>query len=457
MEALAKQIARARRRLWLQQFLTTLSWSWFAGLLVAAIAVAAGKIWPPDTATFTWAGMWIAAGSLSGLLFALVWTMARAKSGLDAACEIDRRFGLKERVSTAMALSPAELNTDVGQAVLRDAELRVADVRVADKFGVTADRRAWLPLVPLAVALLVAFLVHGRVSETAVAASTTTAAAAQVKNSTKTLEKRLAEKREEAREKGLKDADELLKKVEDGTRKLAEQKQADPKQALLELNDLAKNLEQRREKLPSQDELKQHFNQLKDLEKGPADKFAQAMKNGDFKKAAAELKKLQDRLQNDKLNEDEKKQLAQQLDRMQQGLEKGAAAHQEALKKLQEQIAEQRQAGNDKEAERLQQKHDQLQKQSRQAQQMAQMGQKLAQAGQSLKQGDAKAASEALESLSQDVKSAQQASEEQAMLDEALDQLAEAKSSMGCKECQGGGCKACQGNGLKEGRPGPGL
>jgi hypothetical protein len=47
------------------------------------------------------------------------------------------------------------------------------------------------------------------------------------------------------------------------------------------------------------------------------------------------------------------------------------------------------------------------------------------------------------------------------MLDQALDELAEAKNSMDCKNCNGQGCEKCQGHGQgqakKQGKPGNGL
>lgn len=48
MQALQKQIRRARRRLILQSFTGKLAWCWFVTLLVAAVAIGAGKFWPMD-------------------------------------------------------------------------------------------------------------------------------------------------------------------------------------------------------------------------------------------------------------------------------------------------------------------------------------------------------------------------------------------------------------------------
>jgi hypothetical protein len=140
---------------------------------------------------------------------------------------------------------------------------------------------------------------------------------------------------------------------------------------------------------------------------------------------------------------------------MQQSLQKAAAAQKEARDDLARQIAEQRQAGHQKEAERLQQQLDELEQQRRQEEQMSSLAQKLGKAGECMKQGDAKGARQALDAVSEDLQAAQQSSEELAMLDDAMEQIGEAKASMNCKECQGAGCKACQGD--PHGPPGRGL
>lgn len=443
MEELIRHIQRARRRLLAQQFLATFVWTWFFGLVLASVAIAVEKCWPTSLSGVRWTAICLGAGSAAGVLAAAIRTALRPRSRHDAACEIDRRFALQERVSTAAALSPAELSTEVGQAVLHDALERVSRVRVQDEFGLEPVRRGWLPLAPALLGSMVALFVPARTIPQ-VSAATTAAAQEQVKNATQSLEKKLTEKRAEARQNGLQDADNLLKNVAEGMQQL-EQEKADPKQALVRLNDLAKDLQRRRDELLAGNKLQQHLQGLKDLAQGPADKFAQSLKTGDFRQAIAELHKLQERIADGKLNPEQRQKLAAQLDRIQKNLEKAAAAQQEVRRNLEQQIQEQHQAGNQQEAARLQQQLDQLQQQQRQEQQMAALAQKLCEAGNCLKQGDAKGANEALDEVRDGLKASQQAGEELAMLDEALEEISETKASMNCKQCQGAGCEACQG------------
>ncbi len=366
------------------------------------------------------------------------------RSRWDAAYEIDRRFGLKERVSTACGLTDDERATPAGQAVVDDACQQILKVRVADGFAMAPPRGKLWP-VPLAALAMLSTLWIKDTAREPVASAAPLAASTQVKNSAQSLEKRMAEKRAEARAKGLDEAGDLLTKIEQGTRKIAETEKADPKKALLELNDLSKDLQKRRDQLLAGDMLQKQLNQLKGLDGGPADKFAQDMKNGNFRQAAEELQKLQDKIANGQLDPQEKEKLAEQLEHMQQNLQKAADAHDQARQDLERQIAQQRQSGNAKEAERLQQQLDKVEQQAAQAEQMRQMSNKLCEAGKCLKAGDGKACNEQLTSLKSDLQDAQKEMDELAMCEETLEQISQAKSSMSCKQCEGQGCKECQG------------
>ena len=107
MDTLQRQIRRARRRLAFQRFLDRLGWCWFAALAAAVVLIAVDKFRPLGVEAWAWA-----AGALAvGLIAAAVWTLLVRGNSLEAAMEIDHRFGLKERVSSALALSPADRET----------------------------------------------------------------------------------------------------------------------------------------------------------------------------------------------------------------------------------------------------------------------------------------------------------------------------------------------------------
>src|SRR5947209_5904664 len=148
MDVLVKQVRRAQRRLILQQFLGLGVWCWFVALLLATLAIGVGKIWPLNVEGSMWAAGWIGGSILAGTLAALIGTFWRRSSRLDSALEIDRRFGLKERVSSSLALRREELESAAGRALVLDAVGRVSRINVTERFRLHLGRKALLPLAP---------------------------------------------------------------------------------------------------------------------------------------------------------------------------------------------------------------------------------------------------------------------------------------------------------------------
>jgi tetratricopeptide (TPR) repeat protein len=446
MEMLARQIRRAHRRMLLQAFIGRLAWCWSATLLLAILAIGAIKLWPP-TAESTWITVALSAAIGGGILAAALWTWLRRQSPLEAAVELDRRFGLKERVSSSVALDREQLASDVGQALVRDAQQRVGRLDVSHEFRLRLDRKALAPLAPALAAVLLVLFVNARAPE-AVATAVTTSET-QIKKSTQTLVKKLEERRKEAAEKGLKEADGTLKQIEDAVKSQPDKNVAERKQTLVKLNELVKDIEKKRQQMTSAADLKQQLNQLKNLQSGPAERLGQALKNVDFKMAMKELDKLKAKLSDDKLSPQEKQVLAKQLDQLQQALEKKTQAHQDAKKELEKQIDAERRAGNTAAADKLQQQLDKLAEKTPQMERLDKMAQQMKQAAESMNKGDSKQAADSLAQLSEQLEGMQKEMDEMAMLDSALEEMADCKNAMTCKECEGEGCAACQGQGEK--------
>ena len=143
------------------------------------------------------------------------------------------------------------------------------------------------------------------------ATETATAPPLEVEKSAEDLRQKLAERRKQAEDSGLKDASELLKKLEEGTQEL--QKQPDREKALAKVNDLARELEERRKQLGGGSEsLKRELEKVQDIANGPADELAKALSKGDFEKAAQALEKLQKQLSESKLDSTKKEDLTKQ-------------------------------------------------------------------------------------------------------------------------------------------------
>jgi len=447
MDELAKQVRRAHRRLALKRLVGVLGWCWFAALALALGLVIADKYFPLGLPAWGWA-----VGALgSGLLAATLWTALTMRRPLEAAIEIDRRFELKERVSSALAMSPEDLQTEAGQALLDDARHRVSRVDVPSKFAISPGRSILLPLAPGVLILLVAVLVSPAAVDPPAAEKTAKAGIEQPgKKPAESLRRQIQERRKQAEKQGLKNAELLFKKLEEGSRDLANDP-ADRKQQLLKLNDLTRQLHERREQLGGAEKVKQQLAQLNNMQDGPADRFAKALGKGDFKNAIEELKRLQEQLAQGKLNDEQREKLGRQMDEMKEKLQRLAQAHEAAKNDLQNRVNQARQSGQLAEADKLEQQLDKLLQQLPQMDRLKDLGEKLGQCSKCLREGQTKDAAGMLSDLQSDVNNLREQLDELEMLDGALDQLAETRDQMNCAQCGGKGCPACQGAGMGAG------
>ena len=116
-------------------------------------------------------------------------------------------------------MHPSDRETVAGQALIADTDARVRRIAVLEKFPVRPPRHLLLPLLP---ALLLAAVMIFRPPMTGNEAEATLAAATppplEVKKSADDLRQKLVERRKQAEKEGLKDATELLKRLEEGTK-----------------------------------------------------------------------------------------------------------------------------------------------------------------------------------------------------------------------------------------------
>lgn len=462
MEEIKRQVTKAQWRLNLERFLGIAAWSLFATLLAGAIGLAIPKFWviPVDSQVWLWS--WTGGSIGLGLLIAAVWTYCVRRTKVDAAIEIDRRFGLKERVSSSLTLTPDELSTEAGQALLHDAESRVETIDIPERFQVKPRPRLALPLIPAAAIVALLFLNNVSPENTSAASPAQVQIQKEIKKTQEELKKAVLEKKKEAEAKGLKDAEALFRQLQEAVDEQMKSKTpTDQKQAMIKLNDLAKELQNRRDKLGGAEKVKEQMNKLKDIEQGPADKTVKAMKDGDFGKAQEEMKKLQDKLAKGELSKEEREQLAKQLEQMQQKLGEMAEKHEQLKKELEEQIKEAEKAGDREKAGQLQQQLDKLKNNDAQMEKLQQMADKLGNAAEQAKKGNAKEAAQQLNELAQDLKEMQKDLENLEMVDEMMNEVAQAKNGL-CERCEGLGDEGFEGEGqgqgkMKGNRPGRGL
>ena len=381
MNEINKQVRLAKRRLVLGQFCRVLTWSLFAGLLLAAIGMLIPKIWylgflDGQRQFDAWIYSWILGGLSLSLLVSAFLTWSRRESSFQVAVEVDKRFGLKERLSSAISLDEPDAKTSAGKALIEDAVRRAETLDVRDQFQFNPTWRAFLPLIPAAILLVLLFVPNATEKEVG-ATEPDKMDRKQVELAIKEFQQKVREKREELTAKGLKDADENLKSLEKKFDQLLDDKNKDKKNTLVKLNDIKKQIEDRQKELGNSKDLKENLNKLKDVSSGPGKQLADAMSKGDMPQAQKAIKELADKLREGKLNDIEKKQLAKDLEGLAKELKKMVEQHQAEKKKLEEQIEKALQKGDLTKAAELQQKLEQKQQQDKQIQKMKQMAENL--------------------------------------------------------------------------------
>ncbi|MFO0903031.1 MAG: hypothetical protein U0939_08535 [Pirellulales bacterium] len=472
MNEIVRQVERARWRLNVELFLRYAPWCLFTALLVACTAIAIPKlVYVPAVATpqawQVWLWSWLGGGIAVGVLAALAASWRQRHGALDAAVEIDRRFGLRDRVASSLLLNDEERATQMGAALVEDAVQRVSVVEIPEQFQLRAKWTVALPMAPLLAALLLTFLANAAAPPSQTIASDDAAAKAkeQIRKSAEELKKKLAEQKQKAEEAGLADAEDLFKKLQRGVDELKAKDSPDRKQALVNLNDMARELQQRRDGLNSAEQMRKQLSQMKSFDKGPAEKFGKAMQQGDMKSAAQEMKQLQKQLQEGKLSDEQKQQLAKQLEQMKDQVQEAVNNQKQAMEELEKQIQQKQAAGETEAAAKLQEKLDAMKKQSQQLEKMQKMADKLNDAAQAMKAGDQQKAAESLSELSDQLQEMQSQLDQLETVDEMMNEIADAKSAMNCQQCNGEGCQQCQGKGgnqqgqqgSRQGRPGQGL
>jgi hypothetical protein len=329
-----KQIHRVHRRLLVQRFLDYLMWCWAGALGVSALwfilqPLVIGK--EPE-----WLRLAVAGSALGvGTILAAVLTWLHSPSSVEAALELDTRFGLKERVTTSCMLSSVQAEGPAGQALINDVEHRVAALDVSSQFPV---RLAWsTALLPTCAAVLALgtffFQPEWFARNTAAAKNTNKVVNAQeIQDQLDKLKKVSLPKRELdlPKDDKLKELeaewDKIVKKPLDPNDKEKvreriqevrdfQEKMKDRIQSLKDLADKNKDLKKNFEKLANIDPKGQKLDPpLKDLE--------DALQKGQMDKAIDLLDKLAKDLKANKLSPEEKKKLEAQLEELKNKLQR---------------------------------------------------------------------------------------------------------------------------------------
>ena len=466
MDEINQQVRIARRRLAMARFLKAFGWAVFAGLLLTLVGLAIPKIWHLDVLATqdhhdAWTLSWLVGGGLLGLLVACVLAWKGRESEVTAATEIDRRFGLKERLSSAIALSDSDRETEAAQALVADASDAASTIDVRDQFGFQPTWRLALPLIPLALLFLISFLPTA--TPDAAAAGAGNEDRAQIKTAIEEAKKKLTEKKRQLAAKGLQETKLDLDSLEKQFDQLLEEKSITKKDALVKLNDIKQQIAARKHELGSSKELKKSLNRLGNVGSGVTKKIADSMAKGDLKEAQKAMTELADKLRSGKLSDKQRKQLAKDLDALAKRLKEVAKNHEQEKQRLKEDIERAKKDGDLDKAAKLQQQLEQKQQQDQQQQRINKLAQKLQKCANCVKAGDGaqgkkgqqgqkqpgqegnqpgqaemKEAAESLEEMAEQLEQMQQELEEMENLED-LEQIAQ-QCQQGCNgDCEGDG------------------
>lgn len=459
MNTIQSKVRSARRRLMLAQFGRSACVLLFVAILVATIATTIPAFWDLGIDYQTWTRAWVVGSIAGALVLATVHAGITAPPVQRVAAEVDRRFGLRERISSAVNLKDDQQNTDFGMALQSDAAGRAEKLAIAEKFPINPSRLSWLPLAVVPVLAIVLLVVEPADSAAARAtAEKNQLEITQVKKAAEQLKKRITQQKRKAEGKGLEEAKEMYEKMESELDKLTNKKSMNRKDAMIAMNDLKKQLEERRKALGSSEQVRKALSQMKGLQTGPGEKVAKAIEKGEFGKAEDLVKELAKKMQDGKLTDAEKKQLQKQVQQMADQLKRASEQHEKKKQELKEQIEKAKQEGRGADAAKMQQQLNQMQQKDGQMQKMGQMAQAMNQAADAMKSGDSQQAGEAMQEMADQLGQMSQEMSELQDLESAMDQLSQSKDQMRCQGCQGGGCQQCQGMGSGAGeKPGEGL
>jgi hypothetical protein len=341
-----QQVRRVARRLFVQIFLDRLAWCWAGALALSAVWLLAQPLLLP--ALESWLG-WAVTGGLAVLAAALAAGLAcrAAPSRLSAALALDERFGLRERVTTALSLPPGQDDSSAAQALRDDANRRVAGLDVPGRFPVRLSRSA--ALVPLGLAALaaVAFFYdpgHGDASATRETQKQAAADAKEADQKLADLKKKLTQDwpKDQPKAAELKELDKLLDKL------LSQPVEPKDKEKLRErikqLRPVEEKLKQRITDLKGKaDRAAQVKEALKDLQapdpkapkEGMGKELRDALKKGDFQKAAEEVERLRKKMDKGQMKPEEKAQLEKEMRDLERQLQR-LGAQQELRDRLKE-------------------------------------------------------------------------------------------------------------------------
>ncbi|MDZ4847793.1 MAG: hypothetical protein SGI77_00735 [Pirellulaceae bacterium] len=439
MHEILKQIAVARRRMVASIFIQSLTQAWIVVFSIALVPLVIPKLWALPVDANRWVTMCLAIALGIGILWSIAFTILRWPSTVQVATEVDLRLKLRERLSSTLQLDENTKHSAAGQALLEDAQRIASRIDTRDAFPVQLDKQLLWGLVPVLL-LSATFLIPNAKSVEEIVVGPSPESITQIKNSTQDLMELVRKQKEKADEEGLDEASDFFKQLQKNVEDLQKSNTKDTKKILSDINQLKEAMQKRRDELGSAESLKKNLANLKSLDKGPAEKMSDAIKDGEFKEASDELQKMMDDLEMGRLSAEQKAQLGKQMDQMAAALEEAAAEHEQAKDAIKKQIGEAEQAGDLQKAAELRNQLAEKQAQDDSMAEMANMAAQMKAAKDAIEKGDQAAAKKALQNMKDQMEKMGTEAKQLQDLDKLIDGANE------CKKCANGQGEGGNGN-----------
>jgi hypothetical protein len=406
-------------------------WCWAAALLLAAVWFVAQPHLleqPPWWLRWAVAGGLVGAASLVGILVGVL----RCPSKLAAALSLDSEFGLKERVTTSLTLTPEQQTLPAAQALLEDINQRITKLDVGSRFPVRMTWTAALVPVSAAILALVALFyepAHSQAKAGSLASlSERPANAAEIDQKLIQLNKNRPAPDKAPAEKAKSEELERLEAELDKIANRPHKTKEDIRERVKEMTALEDQMRNRAKELGGKSRgLHKQLQQLgrmtqSESSEGPAKELEKALSQGKLDKAREELERLNKRMRNNQLTDKEKEQLSKQLEKIRNNLDRLAKQKdkEEKLKKA------------NLDAETLQREMAQLKKENEKLKSLQELAKQLGQCQKSLKDGDMQAAADKMSAAADKVKDMERDNQDLDDLRDELQKLQDAKDAC-CK------------------------
>lgn len=387
------------------------------------------------------------------VISSLAFTWLKLPEEVGVAQEVDKRCNLKERLSTSLSLEGDLAKSEIARALIADTEKSTGQINLTREFPLKPTRLFCFPclLVPC-MFLLYLWMDPVGIAKAEPVSESKVEEKNQVNEAAKLLKRQIQQRKRNASEKGLLEAEKLYGRLESKIDSVIKDPKMDQKQTMIAMNDLKKQLEQRSSQLSNPESFKKILAQMKGLQAGVGKEMLDAMKKGDYKSAKERIDQLANQLQKEGLSEQEKASLKKELDALGNALKKSIDAATQQKNQLERQLESARAAGDQAEVARLQEQLQSLDAQERQMQSLREMSDLMESASKSLDNDQLMDASASMEELAQRLDEMQKEASELKDLESTLGDIAQSKSAMRCQACSGSGCSQCSGSSMSSGQ-----